>query len=173
MALLGELRADQRAPDLLARRLGRLDLGPMAFGQGVVRVERQHHARWEMIGAADHHGRAGLDKLDEHRLRIGRAPVVDDENADILDRHSRRLFAGPFDSQLTMRNGKSRPRRRNLDGLTQHETPATLKDAPLARRAEATNSFALTNVVIARPAGPRQSIRDRHGLPRRFSGASQ
>ena len=89
-ALLLEFRRHESAPDLLARsaqtpRLARgaAPVCTWCASSGSIMPSGQ------MVWAGHHQGRAGRQQFGEHRLRVDRAPVVDDQHADVLDRRRR------------------------------------------------------------------------------------
>jgi hypothetical protein len=121
---LPQLGRHQGTPNLLARGLRRLHLRAVPLRLHVVRVERQHHAERQMIGTGHHRGRAGRQQFDEDGLRICRAPVVDDQDADVLDRQRRFGLFRPLDHELAMGDREARARGGDLDRLAKHGTPA-------------------------------------------------
>lgn len=85
-ALLGDFCSDQRLPDALLRGQIGLDPCPMSLGLDVMGGEREHHARRQMISPRHHHRCPSSKQFEEHGLRIGGAGVIDDHDAQILDR---------------------------------------------------------------------------------------
>lgn len=98
----------------------------MSFGLDMMGVERKHHPGGQVITAGHHHGRTGSQQFEEHGLRICGPRVVDDDNAQILDRQGGLRQFRSLDDQLPVRDGKPRAQGRELYRFADHRRLASI-----------------------------------------------
>jgi hypothetical protein len=120
IGLLGDFCSDQPLPNPLPGRCAGFDLRPMSFGLDMMSVERKHHPGRQVVAPGDHHCRAGSQQFEEHRLRVGSARVIDDDNAQVLDQQSSLRHLRSLDDQLAVSDGEPCARRRELHRLANH-----------------------------------------------------